>query len=311
MARPTLFSNRKFLRLAQRLQSEALALGHLEYLWHAANEIGNPVLGDADDVEVTARWRGARGELVAALMECGSAGSGAGFIKRRSDGLYEIHDYWHHAPDYVRKRAKREQARRDSGDKMLPSDRSVTGQNGLDRSDEQYDRSASGQSPVSDRSVTGQIAVSGCGQNGLFFRTPAPAPAHEEVSLTVISTGEGSSSRAPGARRATRSKPIVMPDDWEPHELNHQWLKASGLTDQQATAIIGEFRQWARLTGNRKAVKNWDLAFYRNPVVRKAVGRALSGARHGPNPQRTSAYEESRERLERWAAGQGIAADEF
>lgn len=128
------------------LGSDALALGHLEFLWHVANETGDPVIGDAEDVEAQARWDGESGALVTALMGCGSAG-GAGFIVQCEGGLYEIHDYWHHAPDYVRKRADREAKRREKSDPR----QIVTGQ----RND-------------SDRSVTGQSPPNG--------RTPAPAP---------------------------------------------------------------------------------------------------------------------------------------
>lgn len=111
MARPTLFTHRKFLKLSRLLGSEVLALGHLEFLWHAANESGDPVLGEAEDVEALARWRGEPGALVKALLECGCAG-GAGFIDARPDGQYEIHDYWHHAPEYVGSRHARESERR-------------------------------------------------------------------------------------------------------------------------------------------------------------------------------------------------------
>src|SRR5262245_48737397 len=111
MARPTLFTHRKFSKLAARLQSEVLALGHLEFMWQTAHERGNPVLGDADDVEAAAHWRGTRGELVAALLECGHAGGGAGFVDQREDGLFEVHDYWHHAPEYANGRRTREDER--------------------------------------------------------------------------------------------------------------------------------------------------------------------------------------------------------
>jgi hypothetical protein len=128
MARPTLPQNRKFLKLARRLGSRALARGHLELLWDAANETGNAVLGDVDDVEILGDWQGDKGELVTALMECGSAG-GPGFIIEESEGIYRIHDYWDHAPRYVRRRRQREDERK--------SDRTVTGHE-----------------PDSDRSVT-------------------------------------------------------------------------------------------------------------------------------------------------------------
>lgn len=90
MARPTLFGHRKFIKLARVLGDDARALGHLEFLWHAANETGNPIIGDANDVESLAKWKGEPGALVKALVECGSAG-GAGFIDRLDDGRFEIH----------------------------------------------------------------------------------------------------------------------------------------------------------------------------------------------------------------------------
>lgn len=193
MARPTLFSNRKFVRLAQRLQSRAHALGHLELIWNAAHETGNPVLGDADDVEAVADWRGTRGELVAALLECGTAGGGAGFIIKREDGRYEIHDYWDHAPDYVRKRAKREQIRRENGAQIAAdTDRSeraskcttvqsLTGH--ADRSDD-ADRSncceLEAKRPVTDR------------RKGHFGRTPSPSPAPLDKTPLPPRVGVGS-----------------------------------------------------------------------------------------------------------------------
>jgi hypothetical protein len=144
--RPTLPGHRKFLRLGRVLGSNALALGHLELIWHAANETGDPIIGDADDVEILAQWQGERGALVKALLECGSAG-GAGFIDAVDGGRYAVHDYAHHAPDYVRKRAAREEERRK---------RVLSGTN---------DRSAAD----SDRTLTGQRPPNGS--------TPAPAPA--------------------------------------------------------------------------------------------------------------------------------------
>lgn len=195
MARPTLFSSRKLLKLAQRLQSKALAVGTLELIWHSANETGNPVLGDADDIEALSDWRGQRGELVAALMEAGSNG-GAGFIVLGDDGRYEIHDYWHHAPDYVRKRAVREQQRREKGDELSRTDRSDNG------SKPASDQSVTSQRPVSDRSVTGQNG-GGSPKNGDFFRTPAPAPAPAPLEIHTSAT--------PPPKPRSRSASVCIP----------------------------------------------------------------------------------------------------
>lgn len=131
MARPGLMKHRKFLRLAQRVGGPAVARGHLELLWDAAYECGEPYLGDATDVEILAGWQGQAGQLVDALMTCG--GDGAGFIEEAPDrpGRYQVHDLWHHAPDYVRKRWMREaerRTRRDTFRQTADTDRSVTGQ---------------------------------------------------------------------------------------------------------------------------------------------------------------------------------------
>jgi hypothetical protein len=111
MARPTLFGHRKLVKLGTMLGDEARALGHLEFIWHAANETGNPVIGDAHDVEAIAKWKGEPGALVKALLGCGSAG-GAGFLDALEDGRFEIHDYWHHAPKHAGDRRARENERR-------------------------------------------------------------------------------------------------------------------------------------------------------------------------------------------------------
>ena len=107
--RPTLLRHRKFARLARLLKSDALAVGHLELLWSVTYESGDEVLGDSDDVEHLARWQGDRGQLVAALVA-------SGFIDEDPKGhIYRVHDLWDHAPEYVRKRRKREQERRATG----------------------------------------------------------------------------------------------------------------------------------------------------------------------------------------------------
>lgn len=108
MARPGLFSHRKFRHLARTLNDEALAIGTLECLWFAAGETCDPRIGDDRDVEIAARWKGAAGVLAPALLA-------AGFVDRDESGaVYVVHDYWDHAPEYVLKRRVREAKRRGS-----------------------------------------------------------------------------------------------------------------------------------------------------------------------------------------------------
>jgi hypothetical protein len=98
-------ANVKFKLLCRKLGlPRPYVRGLLEVLWDVAHESGNPVLGDDDAVEAAAEWPGERGVLFAALRECR-------LIDQREDGAWEIHDYWHHAPDYVKGRTEREAER--------------------------------------------------------------------------------------------------------------------------------------------------------------------------------------------------------
>lgn len=114
MGRPGLSQNRKFRRLALLLKSEALARGHLELLWDCAYEAGNERIGDAVDVELAAQWKGAPGELARALIQTG--------LLDEQDGVFVVHDFWHHAPAYVRKRRLREDMRRHKSDPCMDGD---------------------------------------------------------------------------------------------------------------------------------------------------------------------------------------------
>lgn len=118
MARPGLFSHRKFRKLSRLLKSEALAVGHLEIMWHHAYEDGDARLGDGPEVESAAHWRGKPGLLLAALVE-------SGFIDRLDGDSYAVHDLFDHAPAYVKKRRARE-AQRKVSDQSVTSQRPVT-----------------------------------------------------------------------------------------------------------------------------------------------------------------------------------------
>jgi hypothetical protein len=155
MARPGLTGHRKFRRLARILGSSIVARGALELLWESCYESGDDYVGAADDIETLVGWTGERGLLTRALVEAG-APEGAGFLDLASVTVdsaaptYRVHDLWHHAPDYVRKRREREIARREKADPTL------------DR------RSA----PNGDGSDGMPECLSGDG------RTPSPSPSH-------------------------------------------------------------------------------------------------------------------------------------
>lgn len=157
MARPTLDRHRKFKRLARLLGSRPLARGYLELLWDCANESGDPVFPDARDVEAVCEWDGVEGDLCKMLVE-------VGFLEQDNslqDLRYIIHDFWHHCPEYVRRRRVRELERKELD---IPD----TGNS---------DQSVTSHCPVSDQSVTSQ-----CPTND-STPTPTPAPIHTTKPL--------------------------------------------------------------------------------------------------------------------------------
>jgi hypothetical protein len=159
MARPGLTGHRKFRRLARTLGSVITARGVLELIWDACYESGEEFLGTSQDIEAIVGWTGSAGMLTQALVEAGLP-EGPGFIEPAGQHLespspcYKVHDLWHHAPEYVKKRRERELERRQ---KQAPNgDRRRSADNGGHCS------------PSSDR----QIEVA---------RTPSPSPSPSPV----------------------------------------------------------------------------------------------------------------------------------
>lgn len=113
MARPGLTKNIKFKLLVARLGlPRAHVLGHLEFLWEWAHESGSAHLGAPDAVECAAEWQGERGALFTALRD------GKWIDPAHDcDDEWIIHDYYHHAPRYVKERARKELQRQKSGAK--------------------------------------------------------------------------------------------------------------------------------------------------------------------------------------------------
>jgi hypothetical protein len=80
MPRPTLCDHPQFRRLAHLLgMPEPHVLGHLEFLWR----VGRRVVGDETDIELAAAWRGERGALCRALLDCQ-------FVEAVAGGRYQI-----------------------------------------------------------------------------------------------------------------------------------------------------------------------------------------------------------------------------
>ncbi len=104
MAMPGLRKHPKFRRLRHLLQMPPVYVqAHLEAMWQFGYETANAYLGSSDDVELAAEWDDSGrppGQWFQAALE-------ARWIDDLGKGCYQIHDLLEHAPDYVKKRAKR------------------------------------------------------------------------------------------------------------------------------------------------------------------------------------------------------------
>ena len=113
MAKPGFSKHPKFLRLVKILgEPHSHVRGYVECLWDVAFSNGDPVIGDAVDIEMAADYPGEAGKLCQALLECGGT-TRAGLIEKCPDqpGAYQIHDFFDHCPGYVRARSEKNRAR--------------------------------------------------------------------------------------------------------------------------------------------------------------------------------------------------------
>jgi hypothetical protein len=117
VARPSLDQNPKFKLLVRRLGvPRPYVLGLLETMWRVAWENGEPIIGTPDEIEASAEWPGEPGKFHAALV------SGR-LLDDVGDGRWSVHDFWDHAPEYVKKRRVRELERQQRGRVMADNGR--------------------------------------------------------------------------------------------------------------------------------------------------------------------------------------------
>jgi hypothetical protein len=175
MARPTLNRNPKYLALIRRLGLPRYAVrGLLDEIWDCCHESGNPVLR-AHHVEAVAGWDGQAGALLEALID-------EGFLDKHDDTTVEVHDYWHHAPDYVLKRRDREQERILNS---IPRKRKGKRQTTADNGGQRQTSAANGAPPSPSLTPT---------------LTPSPTPVNENANARGEPVDVGYfSGRLPGA----------------------------------------------------------------------------------------------------------------
>ena len=101
----------KFKRLRLKLGiSTPLLLGHLELIWRQAHIDATPIMS-CQDLEAAAEWEGDDGKLASTMIE-------TGWLDEVDGGHVQIHDYWDHAPKWVRSIAsnkRKDQPRRTDG----------------------------------------------------------------------------------------------------------------------------------------------------------------------------------------------------
>lgn len=102
MAKSSVISSGKFLHLVETLGlPEPHVLGLLEFMWQSAYASCNPRFKTAKSLEIAARWKGQDGAFASAVSD-----PVHNFVDVKRDGTFEIHDFWDHAPEYVKKRKK-------------------------------------------------------------------------------------------------------------------------------------------------------------------------------------------------------------
>lgn len=179
MSRPGFTNHPKYVRLValvaqalparRRAAAPTIARGAIELLWDVAYEAGDPVIGHGHTVETIAGWAWSPGSLVKALAGCGRAGQ-KGLLEEVEPDIFAIHDLYDHAPDYVRKRLKREMERRRQGRLFWEQ---LTGLR------EDADQSMTGQRPA----TTGHSLDADRSMSCTPAPAPAPAPIPEREEL--------------------------------------------------------------------------------------------------------------------------------
>ena len=214
MGRPGLTQHRKFRRLVRAVGNPVLARGSLELIWDTCYEAGVAYLGDAEDVEAAAQWKGEPGLLARALLESGGEGE-HGFIDEvpGRPGHFECHDLYDHAPEYVRKRFDREEERKARGI-TLQEIRSAKGKAGAAA---RWGKGSTGKPPAASGEQTGA-------QRMPPGTTPSPSPSpstdsKESASLPAKVTPLDVLRKAPSPKAPPKPKPAGGPNGYLPEEL--------------------------------------------------------------------------------------------
>jgi hypothetical protein len=290
VARPGLFTHRKLPRLARLAGIRAAeALGLLEFLWHAQYEACSEVVGDALDVETLARWEGEKGVLVLALVD-------SGFVDANPDGTFSVHDFWDHAPDYVRKRAEREVDRKKRG-VTLSEIRAESGRLGAKATN--ACRPEIGKHPANSRTVAGRCPASV--RQIAVTPAPAPAPAPAPVSPLPPSAPDLALTPDPSPASAGSGEGrfevfwAAYPRKVKPGDALKAWKSMSAADRAAALLAVPAFaRAWAGAPRDRREfipypaswlrARQWgdDPAEWDQSAASRPVNRSVNGSARAP-----------------------------
>ena len=272
MAKATLIGDQKFQLLVHRLGLPGPhVLGLLEYMWQSAYSSCNPILRTRAAIEITAGWTGTVGEFADAVLD-----PNHNFIDEREDGQFEIHDFWDHAPDFVKKRYLRAAERKGQVVKRVNSNtysggqRRTTADNGGFCPPAEANRSQANRSqadPIPPTPLAGRDSA--LGSDSARLREPKPKTKHTEhaeserdIESTVarLLEFESERNRGPGTTALWLERVRAMarlPDGLHAaHKIcdecetrrNPRSAKAKGYSDRpirdEAAWLNQQTRQW-------------------------------------------------------------------
>lgn len=304
MARPGLDRNVKFRMLCRLLgEPRPHVRGYLECLWDVAYENGDPIIGDSVAVEAASEYPGQPGKLFRALLECGGQ-QRVGFIEPvpNSENLYQVHDLFDHAPDYVQSRKEKEVERR------KPKACDMCG--GAYRSTERHSRFCSNACRVQSHRVThGNEGVTHTAlQVTRANAPPAPAPI-SSLAASAAKEELGKEPKTLGTRSDERPRK-------QPDELFLAVAEATASDASVSGSFIGRIAKDLRLADPpytpdevRRLPALLASRGFTLPITLGSVKKYVGWVRKMPNAatQRKAAEDAQRERdqrqredMERW-----------
>jgi hypothetical protein len=82
---------------------------------------------------------------------------------------------------------------------------------------------------------------------------------------------------------------VSMPPDFDLNDTNKKWIDDSNLTDDEKTEAVKDFIDYWTLDESKKTNKGWQMAFRRNPIVkRKIVNSKHRGQGNGYEQKNTN-----------------------